>query len=410
MAHLSTKSVWANETKGDDKAQKPKEKDSLWRFAPLPSVAYNIERGFGYGAYITLFKKRAIPKGIRGARYTYSINLGLFQTTRGYQNHKVIFDAPYLTKNKLRLQGIIGYESQDGSWYSGVGHPTALQESFISTKAYLHPLKSIWFMPSLTQPLSWIDPALTVALGWVGRYAYVDLPKDKLITKERPIGSEGGFLSSFQLSIAWDSRDREPDTQKGLWTELSFRGANSLFLSDWSYWAGNFTHRHYLKLSQSPWLVFAYRLGVDWQEGTAPFFQRGVMGGVQWTELGGNSVLRGYKFGRFRGEKSAYLSAEVRTRLARIFFKKRPIDFQLCPLLDLGMINGSNDVRFIQPITTKQNWLWGSVGIGGRTVYDEGFVVRVDITWALERVQKTFNSKVQHRAQLGIFAMTGHSF
>ena len=402
------------QTTKKDTSEKPimqrHKKESLWRFAPLPSVAYNIERGFGYGAYITLFKKKEVPKGVRGSRYEYSINLGLFQTTKGYQNHKLVFDAPYLSRSRLRFQSILGYESQNTSWYSGVGTPAALQQPLVDNKAYLHPLRSLWFMPSLTQPLVWINKALTLSFGWIGRYAYVSLPTNSLITREKPIGSEGGLLSSVQLSLAWDSRDREPDTQGGIWTEVSMRTAQKFLRSDWSYVAANLTHRHYLKLSQSPWVIFAYRLGLDWQNGQVPFFQRGMMGGVQWTELGGNSVLRGYKFGRFRGETSAYLSTEFRARVLRFFFKNRPVDMQLCPLLDLGSIQGANDVEFVQPQLKKSQWLWGTIGIGGRTVYDEGFVVRVDITWALERYQKVSNDGVQHRAQLGIFAMTGHSF
>lgn len=381
-----------------------------WRFAPLPSVAYNIERGIGYGAYLTAFKKYKVPTGERGARYEYSISLALFQTTKGYQYHKFLFDAPYLTKDRLRLQGILGYEAQDMSWYSGVGSPVALVETAIKEKRYIHPLQSLWFIPNLTQALTSISPHLLLSFGWVGRYVFIETPSESLISEERPRGVEGGFLSSAQLSLSWDSRDREPDTEQGVWTEFSARGAHQMIGSDWSYFALNFTHRHYVKLSNQPWFVYAYRLGLDGQIGEQPFFQRGVMGGVQWTELGGNSVLRSYKFGRFRGDQSLYLSQELRGRVWRLFYKNRPIDLLLCPLLDLGVIRGINEVSRAPIAKSIGRGIWGSAGLGGRAVYDEGFVVRVDVMWALERVQETSASPARRRSQLGIFAMTGHSF
>jgi hypothetical protein len=383
---------------------------SQWRFAPLPSIAYNIERGVGYGLYLTTFKKRDLPDGVRGTRYEYSISASFFKTTGGYQYHKLIFDAPYLTKDQLRLQGIIGYESQTTSWYSGVGTPRALQTSYIEEKSYFHPLTSLWFMPTLTQPLQMISQALTISLGWIGRLAYVNSPPNKLITQETPLGVEGGFLSSLQLSLSWDSRDREPNTESGIWTEMSIRVAHQLIGSDWQYTGLNFSHRHYIKLSKKPWLVYAYRLGVDGQIGQTPFFQRGVMGGVLWTELGGNATLRGYKFGRFRGDLAFYSSQELRLHVYRFHFRERPIDTQLCPLIDIGIVNGAHDALAPLNSKTKHNWLWGSAGIGGRAVYDEGFVVRIDVMWALERYQTSLNASVRHRPQLGIYAMTGHTF
>ena len=387
-----------------------KSKDSLWRFAPLPSVAYNLERGFGYGVYLTTFKKRQIPSGVRGARYEYSISASIFQTTGGYAFHKLLFDAPYLSDDGLRLQGIIGYEAQETSWYSGIGTPRALQTEYLENKAYLHPLTSIWFMPTLTQPLRSIHSALNISLGWTGRYASVGKPKASLIAAEQPPGSEGGFLSALQFSISWDSRDREPNTHHGLWTELSFRGAHQKIGSSWNYGGLNFSHRQYIKLPTKPWIVYAYRFGLDWQLGTVPFFQRNVMGGVLWTELGGNTALRGYKFGRFRGNLAFYGTQELRIRYYRFFYKQRAIDFQISPLVDFGSVNGPADAVYTLPAQQKNSWIWGSIGLGGRVVYDDGFVVRLDLMWALERDQRKLGTQVGIRPQLGIYAMTGHTF
>lgn len=382
--------------------------DQPWRFAPLPSFGYNLERGLGGGAYLTLFRKKELDPEEKGVSYDISLNVGLFWTTRGYQNHKILLDLPYLNRFGLRFQTLVGYERQSDGWYSGIGEPAALNADLANSGRYLNELKSLWAMSTFTQPLKWFHPHLRTALTWILRQAEIEQAPDKLLQIEAPEGAEGGRFSSLQLSLSWDSRDREPDTRSGVWLETSARFAHPALLSDWVAWGVNLTYRHYVPLSDLMKLTYAHRLGVDWQRGT-PYFQRGVMGGAQWAELGGNSVLRGYKFGRFRGESSLYSSHEIRARIFRIHFKKRPIDFLLAPLIDLGVIRGERSKRALG-LPPDPHWIWGCAGLGGRLVYDEGFVVRADFVWAIERYEGTKNGQFQNKAQLGIFAMTGHSF
>ena len=148
------------------------------------------------------------------------------------------------------------------------------------------------------------------------------LQPQSLISREQPRGFQGGLLSAAQLSLSWDSRDREPDTLQGVWIEASGRLSHPSLLSDWSYQGVNLTYRHYIPLSRAPHIIYAHRIGVDQQWGAPPYFQRGMMGGTQWTELGGNSTLRGYKFGRFRSNLSLYLSQELRTKIKRFHYKQ----------------------------------------------------------------------------------------
>jgi outer membrane protein assembly factor BamA len=383
--------------------------ESSWRLATIPLVGYNLERGLGAGAYLAAFRKRPLAQDDRGVRYSFAVNATLLWTTRGYQNHRLMFDAPYLTEDALRLRVILGYETQSDGWYSGVGTPPALRDESLEQRAYFHELTSLWLMSSLTQPLTHIHPSLTAAIGWMVRDVTTTLQPQSLISRERPEGSQGGLLSAAQLSLSWDSRDREPDTLRGVWTEVSARLSHPSLLSDWRYQGLNFTHRHYIHLSRSPHLVYAYRIGIDQQWGAPPYFQRGMMGGTQWTELGGNSTLRGYKFGRFRSNLSVYFSQELRTRLTRLHYKSRPIDILATPLLDLGYLRGSNESIIPANASANTDWLWGSAGAGLRLVYDEGVVIRADLVWAYERFVLA-NGQVEARPQLGFFIMTGHSF
>ena len=201
----------------------------------------------------------------------------------------------------------------------------------------------------------------------------------------------------------WDQRNREPDVTQGIWSELSMRLSSPLLLSDWSMWGFNATHRQWFPLNHQHSLIFAYRVGGDLQSGELPFFHQSNMGGSQWVELGGNSALRGYPVGRFRGQISLYLTQEIRWRLTQFTMFKRETDLMLVPFIDLGRV---------YELGQDHDWIHfhGSGGIGGRLIYDQVFVVRVDFAIAAEEIQKNAHSPIQRQPRIGIYAIVGHTF
>lgn len=424
-ADLGSTQTQAEESKQDadtDSQRISAREPSSWRFAGLPLVGYNVERGLGGGAYLAVFKKRDLDEGERGVSYNFSLNTILLWTVKGYQNHRLIFDVPYLNKDGLRLQTTLRYEKQDDAWHSGVGSPITLLDSQLESGAYLHGLTSIWFVSSLTQPLARIHPALAVTLGLMLRDVETSVTPQSILAEESPLGMNGGLLSQLQGSVSWDTRDRDPDTHKGLWVEASVRGSHPNLLSKWSYLGFNLTYRHYLPLLNSPQLIYAHRFGYDEQLGDPPYFQRNIMGGTQWVELGGNSVLRSYKFGRFRPLRSLYWSQELRARIARFNVIGRSLDILFTPLVDIGYFSGREESESVtkfnfasfppsDPIgnVIASDWIWGSAGGGLRFVYDEGIVIRADVMWAYERFMSD-QERVEARPQFGMFIMTGHSF
>ena len=129
--------------------------ESSWRLATIPLVGYNLERGLGAGAYLAAFRKRPLAQDDRGVRYSFAVNATLLWTTRGYQNHRLMFDAPYLTEDALRLRVILGYETQSDGWYSGVGTPPALRDESLEQRAYFHELTSLWLRMKPRKHQTW---------------------------------------------------------------------------------------------------------------------------------------------------------------------------------------------------------------------------------------------------------------
>ena len=384
-----------------------------WRFMPLPLLNYNNERGVGYGAFLSLFKKpplSPINPRAEAAKVRYDFNLAaqLYQTTEGYAYHKLIMDAPRLTTKGLRLQLIGGYEVWDHAWYSGVGAPPPIDSSSLSTERYQYQTDSVWVIPTLSQPLRGVHPALKnldLIFGLTARLTHNSASTESLLWREAPLGYRGGMLILANIGIAWDRRDREPNTLSGFWSELATRYSASWIGSDWEMWGANFTHRHWLPLLARGALTWAIRLGVDLQGGNVPFFQRGVMGGSQWVELGGNSVLKGYFVGRLRGRLSLYSTHELRWRFTEGRLFKRLLEWMLVPSLELGFLSGGST----SPSQERSAPLLASAGLGGRVIYDEAFILRADLSWARER-ERVRGGSIIDRWRPGFYIIVGHSF
>ena len=400
LTKTATTAIKSKKVRSEKGSENPNSSSDLWRWGLFPILNYNSGRGLGYGGFFSLFKRNDQDQQTQtsnsGIRYDFSLGLQFYQTLGGYAYHKLLFDLPRLTSSGLRLQITGGLEQWDQAWYSGINRFTALEPTLLKNTYYQYKTQSLWALPTLTHPL-FKSPSFFGFMGFTLRQADVSLLKDSLLEQEKPSGYQGGFLTQWTAGLMWDVRDRQPDTRQGLWIEASVRGSHSFLGSDWDMWGINFTHRHWISLNKAQNLVYAYRVAYDLQGGNIPFFHQNIMGGSQWVELGGNSVLRGYEFGRMRHRQNLYSSQELRWILTRLSLKKRPIDLMLTPLLDIGYLGSFSNGHWV-----------GSGGLGGRLIYDESFVLRIDWVFALEKHHSP--QGIHSVMRRGLYALVGHSF
>jgi hypothetical protein len=372
-----------------------------WDYAGFPLVNFTTDRGVGYGAYLAAFYHG--PNGSGSDPYRASIGGQFYQTTGGYAFHKLLLDFPNIADTGVRVDVASGYETWDSAWYFGLGNNTPrLHPDESPERYYTYDLKNIWIVPNLRVPIArdW-----SLFAGLVLRSAVVNVYEDSLLEVDDPVGTEGGFLSQVQLGLLVDTRDREPSTSRGVFSEVSLRGAHGLTGSDFALWGANMTHRQWLPLLKSDRLVLAIRAGLDLHTGEVPFFHQHILGGSQWVELGGNLMLRGLPNGRYRGNVTAYSNAELRWRVTQFDAMGSEFDVLLVPFFDLGRV-----------------WLWdeeddalhlhGSAGAGLRLIYNDVFVVRFDVASALEEYAAKPKSTTvdRRRAVLGIYAIVNHPF
>ena len=230
---------------------------------------------------------------------------------------------------------------------------------------------------------------------------------NSLLSEQLVIGKRGGNIIQLSLGVMWDERDKDPDTRDGFWSEVSARYSSLAWASDYEMWGMNVTHRQWIPLDRKKLIVWAYRLGVDYQGGQVPFFQKNIMGGSQWVELGGNSAMRGYKRGRLRGDINVYTSQELRWRLGEFHIKKRELAYQITPILDIGY---SDLIATPRSQTSWLEHLHTSFGLGARMIYDESFVLRLDFAFVVEQVRVNEQSPSNTQLMPAFFAIVNHTF
>ncbi|MEC9071813.1 MAG: BamA/TamA family outer membrane protein, partial [Myxococcota bacterium] len=341
---------------------------SGWDFAGLPLLNFTTDRGFGYGLYASVFHHGA--EGAQVSPYLFSLGGQFYQTTGGYQFHKLLLDIPDIFGSGIRFDLTTGYETWDSSWYFGQGNqvprlaPEDTPENF-----YASDLKSLWVIPTLRIPLAG-DHALFVS--HTVRSTQVDVYPGSLLELDAPAGIEGGVFS--QLSVGWilDRRDVEPSTTQGIFPEVSLRVARGFLGSRWTLWGLNATHRQWFRLRDDGRLVLAVRAGIDLKSPGAPFFHQHVLGGSQWVALGGNMALRGLPFGRYRGDLTVYSNTELRAELLTFRILGQRLDVLGISYVDLGRV-------WIKDAADAGSPIHFTAGVGPRLVYNRVFAVRTDI-------------------------------
>ena len=346
-----------------------------WFVAAFPIANFSTERGFGVGGYIA-----AIDRGeVEHAREPYVASLGaqFYQTTGGYAFHKVLLDFRNLGGKGIRLDVFSGYEAWDNTPYFGAGglRRRVPPEAEIDHGFHDYREASFWFVPMVYVPLG--ETPWQVLGGGTFRYATVSSAPDSLLSLESPPGSGGGPLVELTAGMSYSTLRGPLSPLKGFESEVTLRGGSDVLGSRWSSIGLNMMHRQIHPLVTHGRLTFAWLSTVDFQEGE-PFFQSHRLGGGLRLALGGKSILRGYPVGRIRGNIKAVLSGELRWIFWDHALWGQRISWMFVPFVDAGNAWTWEEVEQKPPV-------YVSFGLGPRWVLNDAFLVRFDLTCALER-------------------------
>ena len=417
-----------------------------WTFGVLPSVAFDADLGFQYGALTNIYyfgDGSTYPEYLHSfyaeAAYTTK-HFGLFRFSYDSKylipKHRLSVDLTYLPDQMCDFYGFNGYQSNYNVAYSLQDDPAYISRAYYKYHRDLFRF-SADLQGSIARNLYW-NAGLGLLHFNVGS---VDIDRLNSYTKNkekwlpdtmtlfdhyvqngyiRADEAQGGFHPYLHGGVTYDTRDRQQNPTRGIHADA--------FLT---YYAGlgdmeaynnlklNLGFRQYLSLYTDR-LILAYRLGAQLNiAGDCPFYlntylNQLYMQRVIYEGLGGANSVRGIMRNRILAPGVAFANIELRTRVASLKVGKNMFYLGLVPFLDAGMVvqpyrRVEADPHLGTPITDDETELDNPLynphlggGLGIKVAMNDNFVLSVD--WAT-----AFNKQDNHKFS-NLYIKMGYMF
>jgi outer membrane protein assembly factor BamA len=408
----------------EDGAQKAEKVKTGWNFGGLPVVSFDSDLGFQYGALLNLFN---YGDGSMYPDFKHNLYLEWSRFTKGSGINRIFFDSKtlipgirfttdlsYLTDKTYDFYGFNGYESQyNATWANDEAN------DYMSRVFYKYDRKLFRYTVDLQGKLPIEKFGWAAGVGFLNyKINPVDIDKlnegkdenllpDTLTLYQHfinwgLIGDEeknGDFVSYVKAGIVYDTRDNEPNPNRGMWTEAVFAYAPSFMGIGKKYEHLKFTltHRQYFTLVPER-LSFAYRLAFQSTIlGECPFYLQPnittlILRGSTSEGLGGGKSLRGVIRNRVIGDAIAYANLELRWKFVKFQFINQNFYLSLNGFVDGGQV--ITPIKFsmvnVNPsevgvgitqgeiFSTDKESLHMSYGAGLRIVMNRNFIIAVD--------------------------------
>lgn len=404
----------------DDKKQVTKDG---WNFGALPTITFDTDLGFQYGALVDLYH---YGDGSRYPKYDHKLYFEVSRFTKGsginrfyYDSDKLIkglqtsVDISYLSDRAYDFYGFNGYDAVVNFDWMDDEDPAYKTRMF-----YKYDRNMFRFKVDLQGKLSGDK------IKWTGGFnllnfktGLVDIEKlnkgkdedEKLPAHEQQTGlfqkyqewgiisaeeADGGFVPTFKAGLVYDSRDNRPNPMRGVWTEAVVEGAPEFLGAESSFAKLSLTHRQYFTIIQDD-LSFAYRLNYQTTiAGHTPFYYQSQvivseLKGASSEGLGGGSNLRGVVRNRVIGDGYFLGNIEARWKFARFQFINNNFYLGLNGFMDFGQVTKKIDISKNALLSAGNNYfdndaekMHVSYGAGFRIAMNENFIVKLDYGFA----------------------------
>lgn len=400
-----------------------------WTFGVLPSVAFDADLGFQYGALTNIYyfgDGSTYPEYLHSfyaeAAYTTK-HFGLFRFSYDSKylipKHRLSVDLTYLPDQMCDFYGFNGYQSNYNVAYSSQDDPAYISRAYYKYHRDLFRF-SADLQGSIARNLYW-NAGLGLLHFNVGS---VDIDRLNSYTKNeekwlpdtvtlfdhyvqngyiRADEAQGGFHPYLHGGVTYDTRDRQQNPTRGIHADA--------FLT---YYAGlgdmeaynnlklNLGFRQYLSLYTDR-LILAYRFGAQLNmAGDCPFYlntylNQLYMQRVIYEGLGGANSVRGIMRNRILAPGVAFANIELRTRVASLKVGKNMFYLGLVPFLDAGMVvqpyrRVEADPHLGTPIADDETDLDNPLynphlggGLGLKVAMNDNFVLSVDWATAFDK-------------------------
>jgi len=349
-----------------------------WEVAGLPTVNFDSDEGFGYGATAELYR---YAPGLTPYRFTIQPDVQL--TSKGKRDITVFFDAPHLLGGGWRLDVFAGTERLIATPFYGLGNDSRFDPALeTEDDPYFYRMGRTrsQVRANVQRPIG--NLPLRVLAGVGAAYTEIDAtPRDEgttllQTTLDAVPGDErlAGWSNSVRAGLVWDTRDREVGTRRGTWADVIVQRVDRSLGSDWNFWRVTLTDRHYVPVSSR--VTLAQRVLVQSVIGDAPFFELSTVQSSYKPQegLGGSKTLRGVPKNRFTGKSLALSNTEIRWRAADFRMAGKPFHVVTSAFVDAGRV-WDGDLVLDQLVSGLHVGTGGGVRLG----MGENFVVSLDV-------------------------------
>lgn len=395
-----------------------------WNFGALPTITYDTDLGFQYGALVNLFN---YGDGSRYPNYNHSLYFEVSRFTKGSGINRFSYDSDQLipgiqTSVDISLLSDQAYDFYGFNGYDAIIKPEWIDDAdpdYITRMYYKYDRKMFRFKIDLQGEL--VGEKLKWAAGvnlLNFKVKSVDLDKlnkgkdgndklpavDGLFEKYQDWGiisaeeADGGFVPTFKGGLMYDTRDNKPNPMKGMWTEAVLVGAPEFLGGESSFVKFSLTHRQYFTIIPDD-LSLVYRLAYQSTiAGHTPFYYQSqvitsIMRGASSEGLGGAKSLRGIRRNRIVGDGFFYGNIEARWKFVRFRFINNNFYLGLNGFMDFGRVTKKVDVDPINRSLPVEVGFFDSgaekmhlsYGAGLRIVMNQNFVVAVDYGMAADK-------------------------
>ena len=403
-----------------------------WTFGVLPSVAFDADLGFQYGALTNIYY---FGDGSTYPEYLHSFYAEAAYTTKHFgifrfaydskyliPNHRLSVDLTYLPDQMCDFYGFNGYQSNYNSAYSRQGDDAYITRAYYKYRRDLFRF-SADLQGEISRPWYWnagigllnfgVGPVDVDRLNKFTKKEANYLP-DTVTLFDRYVDlgyikqneAAGGAHPYLHAGLTFDTRDRQQNPRSGIHADAFFTYYAGIGkMGDYNNVKFNAAWRHYLPIVENR-LTFAYRVGTQLNvAGNSPFYlntylNQLYMQRVVYEGLGGANSVRGIMRNRILAPGVAFANIELRTQLFSFKVGKNMFYVGLNPFVDAGMAVQPYDDVVSDPnnsiLTVDNSRLYAphfGGGCGLKVAMNDNFVLSVDWATAFDRQD---NSKLSN--------------
>ena len=415
-----------------------------WNFGILPSIAYDADLGFQFGALSNIYY---YGDGSQYPEYIHSFYVEAAYTTKRYGLFRFFYDSKYLIPDHRLTIDVSYLPDAMCDFYGYNGYPTLYHMGWHNAKKDSSEYISRAFYKykrDLVRVAADIEGTITGALKWnagLGVLGYmIDECDIAMLNGKRqptdikyldpsvqglyelyrnwgiikPDEANGGWHPYVRGGITFDSRDKRSNPSRGIYTDAFFTYSAAFGkLTEYNNLKFNFTFRHYVPIYKDR-ITLAYRIGTqNTIVGESPFYMNTYLNTlfiqrVIYEGLGGGNSLRGIMRNRILANGFAYANVELRTKIVTFDIGKQHFYIGLNPFFDIGMVtqpykldetevrtaitanniaNGRTDkYEDYFNLSKKETYMpHSAAGIGLKVAMNENFILSVDWATALNK-------------------------